>query len=90
MLVLLIFLSLIFSFVQVPYFYIEVLGKRYFIGIKSARGFPMQFGRELLTDPDLLNCSSRIDWRNCELNEDGAKQLVARLRKDFEPFDFTV
>lgn len=50
----------------------------------------MQFGRELLTDPDLLNCSSRIDWRNCELNEDGAKQLVARLRKDFEPFDFTV
>ena len=50
----------------------------------------MQFGRELLTDPDLLNCQAKVDWRNCELTEDGAKQLVGRLRRDFEPFDFTV
>lgn len=50
----------------------------------------MQFGRELLTDPDVLNCPARIDWRNCELNEEAAKQLVSRLRKDFESFDFTV
>ena len=73
-----------------PYFYLEVQGRRYFIGIKPSRGFPMQFGRELLTDPDLLNCQAKVDWRNCELTEDGAKQLVGRLRRDFEPFDFTV
>lgn len=50
----------------------------------------MQFGRELLTDPEVLNCPAKVDWRNCELNEASAKELVGRLREEFKQYDFTV
>ena len=73
-----------------PYFYFEILGKRFFIGIKPSRGFPIQFGREILAHPELLNCKSRIDWLSCVLDEEDAKQLVSKIKDDFKPYDFTL
>lgn len=74
---------------NIPYFYIEFLGKRYFIGIKTNKGFPMQFGRELLANEQVLNLASKVDWRNCELDKTESIKLVEKLRQEFKNYDFT-
>lgn len=50
----------------------------------------MQFGRELLTDSNLLDCEEKIDWRNCELDNEEVKQLVTEIRNEFKNYDFTL
>lgn len=75
---------------KIPYFYIEFHGERYYIGIKPARGFPMQFGRELLADRNVLNCTEKINWRDCELNQSEVNDLVKGIREDFKQYDFTL
>lgn len=74
---------------KASYFYIEFLGERYFIGIKVKLGFPIQFGRIILADENVLNCPSKVDWRTCEKGQEEAKGIVSKIREEFKPFDFT-
>ncbi|RWS03074.1 CWF19-like protein 1 [Dinothrombium tinctorium] len=76
----------------VPYFYIEIPAAKIklFCKINAAKGFPLQFGRELLAHPRVLNLGDRIDWKDCVLDRNTAEEVTAQFRKNFEPFDFTL
>ncbi|GAB6026563.1 hypothetical protein CHUAL_012979 [Chamberlinius hualienensis] len=72
----------------VPYFYVELpKGEKLFHRIKGS--FPLQFGREVLASPPLLNVPDRVDWRACPLSKEEETRLCNTFRKAFEPFDFT-
>ncbi|XP_068725049.1 CWF19-like protein 1 isoform X2 [Montipora capricornis] len=49
---------------------------------------PLQFGREVVASPSLLNMADRVDWKACKVSEDEEKKMVAAFRKKFQPFDF--
>lgn len=49
---------------------------------------PLQFGREVIASPSLLNMADRVDWKACKVSEDEEKKMVAAFRKKFQPFDF--
>uniref|UniRef100_A0A0N5AXC5 CwfJ_C_1 domain-containing protein n=1 Tax=Syphacia muris TaxID=451379 RepID=A0A0N5AXC5_9BILA len=71
-----------------PYFYLELPDGTRFVSLKM-RNFPIQFGREVLSGPAILNCEEKIDWRSCELEKSVQADLVKKLQQDFKPFDFT-
>lgn len=77
---------------NIPYFYIEAptVSLKMFAKINASQGFPLQFGRELLADPCILNLPSRIDWKKCSLDEQTATQQTKSMRDDFKDFDFTL
>ncbi|XP_049876735.1 CWF19-like protein 1 [Pectinophora gossypiella] len=60
------------------------------IYVKPKRGFPLQFGRDVLSSPPILNCEDKADWRQCLLSREEEIAYVADLRQRFKPFDFTV
>ncbi|RXG54846.1 CWF19-like protein 1 [Armadillidium vulgare] len=73
----------------VPFFYTELpTGEKLFHRIK--KNFPIQFGRELLACPPLLNMPDRVDWRECKISQEEETALRDNIRKKFEPFDFTL
>jgi len=51
---------------------------------------PLQFGREVVASPSLLNMADRVDWKACKVSEDEEKQMAASFRKKFQPFDFNL
>ena len=72
-----------------PYFLLELPKNQRFV--YRIRGFfPLQFGREVLANKDLLNCEDRVDWKNCSSSREMEIKDVARFRKLFQPFDFTL
>ncbi len=73
-----------------PYFYVEISSKeRLFHRVRS--GFPIQFGREALASPDLLDLEDRIDWRECKAEtKDEEATLTKDFRSFFQPYDFTL
>jgi diadenosine tetraphosphate (Ap4A) HIT family hydrolase len=73
-----------------PYFYIEMPNAKLFTRIKTSEYFPIQIGRELLAHPLILNCMDKIDWKQCSLSKEEAINIANKIRKDFEPFDFTL
>ena len=71
-----------------PYFYVELAnGDKLFHRIRKS--FPLQFGREVLASPPLLNLPEKIDWRDCPLSREEEIHLANEFRKVFLPFDFT-
>lgn len=74
----------------IPYFYLEVGEYRFFVRIRAGGDFPLQFGRELVAHPQVLNLTSKIDWRNCVIDDDQVKKLAQDVRERFKPFDFTL
>lgn len=74
----------------VPYFYIEFPQKNLFTCIKGGRNFPLQLGRELLANEEILNCPEKVDWKACILSKEVSKEVVNKIRSDYQPFDFTV
>ncbi|XP_073953770.1 CWF19-like protein 1 isoform X2 [Choristoneura fumiferana] len=71
-----------------PYFHAELpSGEQIFA--KTKQHFPLQFGRDVLSTPDILNCEDKADWRQCLLSRDQEDQYVADFRQKFRPFDFT-
>ncbi len=54
------------------------------------RGFPIQFGREVLASRSLLNVEERVDWRECKESPDKEAETTKKFRKVFEPYDFTL
>nr|CAH0106221.1 unnamed protein product [Daphnia galeata] len=72
-----------------PYFFVELPKKERFVCHIQGR-FPLQFGREVLANQDLLNCVDRVDWKNCPSSKDLETKETACFRKMFQPFDFTL
>ncbi|XP_078000079.1 CWF19-like protein 1 [Glandiceps talaboti] len=72
-----------------PFFFVELdSGTKLLHRIK--KGFPLQFGREVLASPEVLDMAGRVDWKACAGNKDTEFKLAAKFREDFKPFDFTL
>lgn len=70
-----------------PYFVVEFdNGER--LLHRVLHKMPLQFGREVLASPSLLNMVDRVDWKACKVSVDDEKKIVAAFRKKFQPFDF--
>ncbi|TKR93928.1 hypothetical protein L596_008292 [Steinernema carpocapsae] len=71
-----------------PYFSVDLPdGTRLFT--RHMKNFPIHFGREVLTGPQLLDCEEKIDWRECEMPKEEQAALVKKLSKEFKKFDFS-
>ncbi|XP_045523279.1 CWF19-like protein 1 [Pieris brassicae] len=71
-----------------PYFHAELPSGEH-VYAKPKQHFPLQFGRDVLSSPPLLNCEDKADWRQCLLSREEEDSLVASFREKFRPFDFT-
>lgn len=72
-----------------PYFYAEIpTGEKLLHRI--SRQFPIQFGRDVLSSPQVLNMPERVDWRNCKLSKDKETQLARQFKEDFKNYDFNL
>ncbi|CAG4946990.1 unnamed protein product [Colias eurytheme] len=71
-----------------PYFHAELPSGDQ-IYAKTKQHFPLQFGRDVLSSPPILNCEDKADWRQCLLSRDEEDAHVAAFRKQFRPYDFT-
>ena len=47
------------------------------------------YTREVLCSPLLLAAPQRVDWRECSLSKEAETEMAAKMRTNFEPFDFT-
>ncbi|XP_047136802.1 CWF19-like protein 1 isoform X1 [Hydra vulgaris] len=73
--------------VTTPYFLVELsTGERLLHKVKGR--MPLQFGREALTSPSLLNLPDRVDWKQCKLSVEEESKCANNLRKRFQPYDF--
>ena len=72
-----------------PYFYMELPDEsKLFIAIK--KGFPIQFGRELLASASFLKCEHKIDWKACKMSKEDETRLTKQFRESFKTFDPTL
>jgi len=72
-----------------PYFFVETPNKDKLFG-RINKGFPIQFGREVLCSEQLLDMPEKEDWKSCKLSQDEEKEHTKDFRKQFSPFDFTL
>ena len=72
-----------------PYFYAE-LPHNVKLFHRVRKGFPIQFGREVLSSPEILNIPDRVDWRPCVVGKDQESQMTLEFREMFKTFDFTL
>ena len=72
-----------------PYFYVEA-GSNIRLFHRVQKGFPLQFGREVLVSNTLLNMEERADWKECKVDKDEETRIATDFRKIFEPYDFTL
>jgi len=72
------------------YFYAETPEKQKLFGRITKKNYPLQFGREVMADPRLLNLESRVDWKVCVTDKATETETVKEFRKQFAPFDFTL
>ncbi|XP_063540410.1 CWF19-like protein 1 [Cydia strobilella] len=71
-----------------PYFHAELpSGEQLFANTKP--NFPLQFGRDVLSSAEILDCEDKADWRQCLLSRDQEDAFVADFRTKFRPYDFT-
>ncbi|XP_046860261.1 CWF19-like protein 1 [Xenia sp. Carnegie-2017] len=74
---------------QVPFFLVEFDdGCRMLHRVK--RKMPLQFGREVLASPSVLNMEEKIDWKSCKLPIETEKRVTEEFRRKFRPFDFSL
>lgn len=72
-----------------PYFYVELpSGEKLFHRIR--KNFPLNFGREVLACPYVLNMPEKSDWKECTLSKEEEIELCQKFRQQFKPFDFTL
>lgn len=72
-----------------PYFYVEA-GSKLRLFHRVQKGFPLQFGREVLASTHLLKMEERIDWKACKVDKEEEIKIASEFRKLFEPYDFTL
>ena len=74
---------------QVPFFLVEFEdGSRLLHRVR--RKMPLQFGREVLASPSVLDMVDRTDWKSCKVSMDDEKKITGNFRKKFQPFDFSL
>jgi len=74
---------------RVPFFHVELPdGQRYFH--KVNKYFPLQFGREILAAPTVLNIPQRINWRDCSSTIQQEIENTNKFREFFKDYDFTL
>jgi len=72
-----------------PYFYAETPNKdKLFARIQ--KNFPLQFGREVVANTQLLDLEDRVDWKTCQVSKDEETEMTKEFRKMFAPYDFTM
>lgn len=73
-----------------PYFQLDLPnGKKFYTRIHGSKGFPINFGRDVLAMEPILNKMDRTEWKDCTLSREEEEVLVKKLRTDFEPFEIT-
>lgn len=70
-----------------PYFYAEIPDTKERLIHKIESWFPLQFGRQVLASPDILNNPSLVDWKRCTLEKEEETKICEKLRQEFSPFD---
>ncbi|XP_028399812.1 CWF19-like protein 1 [Dendronephthya gigantea] len=74
---------------QVPFFLVEFDdGSRLLHRVRKK--MPLQFGREVLAHPAVLDMEERVDWKSCKVPVDEEKKITGDFRKKFQPFDFSL
>ncbi|XP_064635450.1 CWF19-like protein 1 [Lineus longissimus] len=69
-----------------PYFYVELpSGEKLLHRIK--KGFPLQFGREVMASKEILDMEEKTDWKNCKLTKGEETEAAQSFRKLFQDFD---
>ncbi|KAG7163471.1 CWF19-like protein 1-like [Homarus americanus] len=72
-----------------PFFYAELpTGEKLYHRVR--KNFPLQFGREVLASPPILNVPERVDWRECKSSKEEETKLRNKIRETFQPYDFTL
>ncbi|XP_048241531.1 CWF19-like protein 1 isoform X2 [Haliotis rufescens] len=72
-----------------PYFYAELpCGAKLLHRISSK--FPLQFAREALAQPAVLDLPHRVDWRNCATTEAEATLMATTFKEAFQQYDFSL
>uniref|UniRef100_T1JGW9 Small ribosomal subunit protein uS17 n=1 Tax=Strigamia maritima TaxID=126957 RepID=T1JGW9_STRMM len=72
----------------VAYFYAEIPSGERLLHLINKR-FPLQFGREVVASPDLLDIPDKVDWKKCPNEFAQEKQIAEEFKNNFKPFDFT-
>ncbi|XP_076035712.1 CWF19-like protein 1 [Oratosquilla oratoria] len=75
--------------IGVPFFYVE-LPRKEKLYHRIKKNFPLQFGRQVLASPPLLDIPERVDWRECEMTKEEEIDTKKIIQKLFSPFDFTL
>eukprot|EP00049_Salpingoeca_infusionum_P024059 m.14636 g.14636 ORF g.14636 m.14636 type:complete len:554 (+) comp6381_c0_seq2:115-1776(+) len=74
----------------VPFFSVELPSGDIMVTGITTRSFPLQFGREMLCQPDVLNCLDRVDWKACALDKEGETEQAKAFKTQFRSFDPTL
>ncbi|KAH3727587.1 CWF19-like protein 1 isoform X2 [Dreissena polymorpha] len=75
----------------VPYFYAELpLGEKMYCRIQASQKFPLQFGREVVASPGILNMPERVDWKVCSVSKAQEQTHAADFKTMFKKYDFTI
>ncbi|KAJ8299800.1 hypothetical protein KUTeg_023860 [Tegillarca granosa] len=70
-----------------PYFYAELpTGDKLLHRI--SKHFPLQFGRDILCSPPLLNMPERVDWKVCKLTKEDETDSAKLFKLKFKEYDF--
>jgi len=72
-----------------PYFYAETPNKDQLFA-RISKNFPLQFGREVMSNGQLLDMEDRVDWKTCQVSKEEETEMTKEFRKMFSPFDFTM
>ncbi|CAB3387551.1 Hypothetical predicted protein [Cloeon dipterum] len=72
-----------------PYFHVELPnGEELYMTAK--KNFPLQFGREAVVGPSLLDMPEKVDWKDCQVSKDEETANAVNFREEFQPYDFTL
>ncbi|XP_046585130.1 CWF19-like protein 1 isoform X1 [Haliotis rubra] len=72
-----------------PYFYAELpCGAKLLHRISSK--FPLQFAREVLSQPRVLDLPGRVDWKNCTTTKEEATLMATTFKEAFQRYDFSL
>ncbi|XP_055345564.1 CWF19-like protein 1 isoform X2 [Paramacrobiotus metropolitanus] len=52
------------------------------------KGFPLQFGRDVLAGRAILNVPERLEWRECQISRTEEEANAAAFKSAFRPYDF--
>ncbi|KAL4225333.1 hypothetical protein ACF0H5_016021 [Mactra antiquata] len=77
--------------VGVPYFYTELpQGEKLYCRITGSKRFSLQFGREVLASPEILDMTERIDWKVCKITKTEEETIAREFKSKFKKYDFTL